>query len=323
MCNLPKTEDLRYLNRNVPNSDAGVFKLDEKTALVQSVDFFTPVVDDPYLFGAIAAANSLSDIYALGATPLTALNIVCFPYGKMGPEMLEAILKGGHDKVAEAGAVTVGGHSVEDDEPKFGLAVTGVVNPLNMISASGAEAGDVLVLTKPLGTGVIATALKGGVVSIDEVKETINGMATLNNIPSMLMKEYGVTSCTDITGFGLLGHGVELAEASFVSLEIYLEKLPVYPLALDFASEGFVPGGSYRNLDYFRSKTVFHFFGEEEKAKESLVSILADPQTSGGLLMTIPHARCHALLLKLEESGVKGYQVGRVVPFNGKLVNVI
>ena len=307
----------------MPNSDAGVFKIDEKTALVQSLDFFTPIVDDPYLFGAIAAANSLSDIYALGANPVTALNIVCFPYNKLGADSLEKILKGAYDKVSEAGAVTVGGHSVEDDEPKFGLSVTGIVNPEEMISASGAKPGDILILTKPLGTGIIATALKGGVVTIDEVTEAVDGMAALNNKPVPLMKGHGVTSCTDITGFGLLGHGAELAEASSVSLEISLDKLPVYPMTLDLAKDGLIPGGSYRNLDFFRPQTSFSLSKEEEKANEALISILADPQTSGGLLMTVPGEKCKAFLDKLKDSGSKGFEIGRILSFNGSNVNII
>ncbi len=323
MCHIPHSEDIRYLNRNVPNSDAGLYRIDENTALVQSLDFFTPVVDDPFLFGAIAAANSLSDIYALGAKPLTAMNIVCFPYGKLGPEILQEILKGAYHKVAEAGAVTVGGHSIEDDEPKFGLSVTGIVNPDKAISADGARPGDILVLTKPLGTGVITTALKGGVITMEEAKETIDGMATLNRCAAALMPECQVSSCTDITGFGLLGHSVELAEASSVTLELELHKLPLYPLALELSSEGFVPGGSYRNLDFFRTKTAFKISAEEQKKKESLISILADPQTSGGLLMTVPEDFFQKLTDKLQSSGIKPYPVGRVSRRDVKQVHII
>lgn len=308
---------MRYLNRNEPNSDAGIFKINENTALVQSVDFFTPVVDDPYLFGAIAAVNALSDIYAIGGKPLTAMNLVCFPCKQLDSEVLKQILQGGHAKVEEAGAALVGGHSIEDDEPKFGLSVTGVVNPKEIISSSGVKAGDCLVLTKPLGTGVITTALKGGVIEISEVKEAIQGMAALNDKASRVMKEAEVSGCTDITGFGLLGHAAEMAEAGKVTLKIEADSLPLYPGARELADQGFVPAGTYRNRDYFRSVTSFKV-DEEEKATE--ISLIADPQTSGGLLMAVSPSKLDGLLDKLKQAGVEGYLVGRAEEFSGKAV---
>lgn len=317
MCSLPLSEDKRYLNRNEPNSDAGIFLINEDTALVQSVDFFTPVVDDPYLFGEIAAANALSDIYAIGGTPLTALNLVCFPCKQLDSEVLKQILQGGHAKVEEAGAVVVGGHSIEDEEPKFGLSVTGIVNPKQIISSTGVKAGDYLVLTKPLGTGVITTALKGGVIEINEVKHAIQGMAALNDKASRIMREAGVSACTDITGFGLLGHAAEMAEAGKLTLIIETDKLPLYPMARELAEQGLVPAGAYRNRDYFRSVTKFKV-DEEKKATE--ISLIADPQTSGGLLMAVSPPEAERLLEMLKQNGIEGHIIGKADNYSGKRV---
>ncbi|MDK2881602.1 MAG: selenide, water dikinase [Clostridia bacterium] len=275
---------------------------------MQTVDFFTPVVDDPYWFGQVAAANSLSDIYAMGATPLTALNLVAFPSCKLGPEVLRAILKGGCDKVAEAGALVLGGHSVEDDEPKYGLAVTGVVHPAEVVTNSGARPGDSLILTKPLGTGVMVSALKGGLLTPDEERKLAEVMALLNAPAAEAMRLVGVHACTDITGFGLLGHLREMAVNSGVDVEIELASLPLLPKAKKFAEEGLIPGGAYRNREYLKGHVEIG--GRISPAEEDL---LYDPQTSGGLLIAVPGEKREQLLSALREKGVASPRVvGRV-----------
>ena len=290
----------------IPNADAGVYRLSDDCALVQSVDFFTPIVDDPATFGRIAAANALSDLYAMGAKPLTALNLVGFP-SCLEHEVLVAILKGGAEKLAEAGAVLVGGHTVEDDEPKYGLAVTGLVDPARLVSTVGARPGDQLILTKPLGTGILATALKGEVLDEAQMVEAIRGMEMLNRAASEAMLEVGVHACTDITGFGLLGHSLEMAEASRVGMVIEAGALHVYPLVLDMAAIGLVPVGSYHNREHYLPRVV-----NRETLQPELVDILADPQTSGGLLIAVSPERHDALHAALRARGVTGWTVGRV-----------
>ena len=290
----------------IPNADAGVYRLNDDCALVQSVDFFTPIVDDPATFGRIAAANALSDLYAMGAKPLTALNLVGFP-SCLEREVLVAILRGGAEKLAEAGAVLVGGHTVEDDEPKYGLAVTGLVDPARLVSTVGARPGDRLILTKPLGTGILATALKGEVIAEAQMAEAILGMETLNRAASEAMLEVGVHACTDITGFGLLGHALEMAEASGVGLVIESRSLHVYPLVLDLAAIGLVPAGSYHNREHYLPRVV-----DREQLQPELVDILADPQTSGGLLIAVPAERHDSLHAALRARGVTGWTIGAV-----------
>lgn len=310
LCSLPGSDDPRYLNRGEPNADCGIFQVSEDLALVQSVDFFTPVVDDPFVFGEIAAANALSDIFAAGATPLTVLNLVCFPCKSLGNEVLHNILAGGHAKVEEAGASVVGGHSIEDEEPKYGLAVTGKVHPKQIISNSRALPGDKLVLTKPVGTGVITTALKGGVIQMDEVRGALEGMATLNDKAAKAMRETEVVACTDITGFGLLGHAVEMAEASEVCLCLSLQNIPLYEKAWELTDEGMVPGGSLRNKDYYRQ---FVEFEVDEDSRDNEINLLADAQTSGGLLISVASDRLNMLQECLQKNGVKGSVVGEVI----------
>ena len=290
----------------IPCADAGVYRLSDDCALVQSVDFFTPVVDDPTAFGRIAAANALSDLYAMGARPLTAMNLVGFP-SCLGHDVLVAILKGGAEKLAEAGAVLVGGHTVEDDEPKYGLAVTGLVDPARLVSTVGARAGDQLILTKPLGTGILATALKGEVITGEQMGEAIRGMETLNRAASEAMLAVGVHACTDITGFGLLGHALEMAEASRVGMVIEAGALHIYPLVLDMAAIGLVPVGSYHNREHYLPRVV-----DRDGLQPELVDILADPQTSGGLLIAVPPPRHAALHAALQDRGVTGWTIGRV-----------
>jgi selenide,water dikinase len=282
--------------------DAGVYRLDAGVTLVQTVDFFTPVVDDPEAFGAIAAANALSDVYAMGGRPLTALSIACFPERDFPPEWAAAIVRGGHAKLRDAGCVLLGGHSVRDAEIKFGYAVTGVVDPDALITNAGARAGDALVLTKPLGTGVIATALKAGQAPADVVASASASMARLNASSAAAAGLVGVRGGTDITGFGLVGHAAALARESGVTLEFSLERLPLLPGVLDLAPR-FQPGGLRANAVQFGGDCAF-----PEGVDERRRALSFDPQTSGGLLLSVPAARVEELLRALPES----HLVGRV-----------
>jgi selenide,water dikinase len=313
---LPTVEDPNLLSAAIPFADAGVYRLRDDCALVQSVDFFTPVVDDPATFGRIAAANALSDLYAMGARPLTALNLVGFPKC-LDRAILVEILKGGQEKVTEAGAVIVGGHTVEDDEPKYGLAVTGVVDPARLVSTVGARPGDVLLLTKPLGTGILTTALKGEVLTENDLADAIRGMQTLNQAASEAMLEVGVQACTDITGFGLLGHALELAQASQVGLVITAGSLHVYPLAVEMAAIGLVPAGSYHNREHYLPRVV-----NRDELPPELVDILADPQTSGGLLMAVAPDRLDVMQTALRTRGVSAWTIGRVTDEHPELLKV-
>lgn len=290
-------------------SDAGIYRISETQALVQTVDFFTPIVDDPYTFGQIAAANALSDVYAMGGKPLTVLNIICFPVSCHPLGVMEEILRGGYDKVAEAEAVVVGGHSIEDPEPKYGLSVTGLVNIEDMITGSGARPGDHLVLTKPLGTGIIATAVKGEMITEKESAEAVSGMRALNAPASEAMLHIGVSACTDVTGFGFLGHLHELLVSSNVSAEIDYKKIALYPSVREMIALGMIPAGAYRNLEYVRPH--IKWAGPVEEKDDTLI-ILADPQTSGGLLVAVPPDKLELYLVALKERGVAGCAVGHI-----------
>ncbi len=314
---LPTVADENLLTAAIPFADAGVYRIREDCALVQSVDFFTPIVNDPLTYGRIAAANALSDIYAMGGRPLTVMNLVGFP-NCLEHAVLVEILKGGAEKVHEAGAVIVGGHTVEDDEPKYGLAVTGLVDPHKLVTTAGAKPGDVLVLTKPLGTGILATALKGEVIEETQMREAIQGMQTLNRSASQIMLEVGVHACTDITGFGLLGHALEMAEASHVGIEIDASALHVYPQALELAAIGLVPAGSYRNREYYMPRVV-----NRAGVAPEIVDILADPQTSGGLLIAVAPDRLEQLTRQLGAGGCDAFNIGRIVAEHPGLMVVI
>lgn len=307
---MPPVDDPAYLNRDQHYADAGVYRISEEKALVQTVDFFTPVVDDPYLFGQIAAANSFSDLYAMGARPLTALNLVCFPAGTQPLKILEQILLGGFDKIKEAGAALIGGHSVEDDEPKYGLSVTGLVDPRRMITSAGARPGDLLFLTKPLGSGIIATAMKGDQLTAAEAAETLQVMAALNAGAAEAAVEVGVAAVTDITGFGLLGHLHELLTASGVGAAVDGAAVPLYPGTAEMAARGLIPGGAYRNMNYFQ-KWVRWSGGEPENDERRL--IFSDPQTSGGLLIAVSPERAQALSAALARRGVNNDRIGKIV----------
>jgi len=280
--------------------DAGVYKLTDDLALIQSIDYFTPIVDEPYMFGQIAAANALSDVYAMGGKPLIAMNVVCFPSETMDISILREILKGGLDKMQEAGVILLGGHSVIDPELKYGLSVTGVVHPKKIITNSGAEVGDKLILTKPLGTGVINTAIKGGMASKEAIAKVTAYMACLNKKASELMQAAGAHACTDITGFGLLGHAGEMVQASEVGMEIYSAAVPVIPETAEFAQMGLVPAGTYRNKE-FRSNMVEF----AARIPDFMRDILFDAQTSGGLLISLSEQNSGILLQKLHEKGIE------------------
>lgn len=259
-----------------------MFMLDKDLALVQTVDFFTPIVDDPYLFGQIAAANALSDLYAMGARPLTAMNIVAFPCS-LGFEVLEKILLGGYQKIHEAGAVILGGHTIEDEEPKYGLAVTGLVKPSEMTTIAGATPGDYLVLTKPVGTGILATSLKGEFITEDEMGDAIESMCALNREAARVFSEHGINACTDITGFALVGHLYEMIRASGAAAEIWAAEVPLLEHALRMANMGMVPQGQKRIEDYVPKAQV-----QAGDIDAAVMDCLYDPQTSGGLLASVP-----------------------------------
>jgi len=284
-------------------SDAAVYRLRDDLAVVQSVDFFTPIVDSPYDFGQIAVANALSDIYAAGAKPLLALNIVCFPINDMDKNILKEILKGGTDKLNEAGALMIGGHSVEDPEIKYGVAVTGIVHPERFVTNKGAKAGDILVLTKPIGTGILSTALKGKLLDSETTQILTKTMAELNKTASEIMMNIGVNACTDITGFGLIGHTLEMARASKVTVKIFKNMVPLLPKVYDFASMGIVPAGGKRNVNYC-SRLVN--IGDTDPI---ILDILSDPQTSGGLLISVPKEKAEKLISELKSLGVKSATV--------------
>lgn len=281
--------------------DAGVYRLNDDMALIQTVDFFTPVVNNPYDYGRIAAANALSDVYAMGGRPLTALNIICFPTARLELSVLAEILKGGADKIQEAGAVLVGGHSVDDNEPKYGLAVTGIVHPDKVLTNAGAKPGDVLILTKPLGIGIITTAIKGELATPEEITEVTEVMAALNKDAAEAMLEVGVNGCTDITGFGLLGHALEMARASGVTMTVFASQVPVLEAARSYVKMGIVPAGTRGNLKYIKQ---FVDFAPGVAETEQL--ILADAITSGGLLISAPKEKGSDLLNNLHSRGVTG-----------------
>lgn len=298
--------------------DAGVFRLTSELALVQTVDFFTPMVDDPYLFGQIAAANALSDVYAMGGKPLTAMNIAAFPAGSMDLGILRDILAGGADKIMEAGAVLVGGHTVEDKEPKYGLAVTGTVHPERVITNGGARPGDLLVLTKPLGVGIITTALKGELIREEKALPAVQSMAALNDKAAQAMQEVGVNAATDITGFGFLGHLYEICAASKAGVEVIVDQVPILDGAADLAAIGAVPGGAKRNAKYLEPMLKW-----VRPMDEVMRDILCDPQTSGGLLMAVSPNRREELARRLAEAGVNWWLVGHVTGEDHRVIKLV
>ena len=290
------------------SDDCAVYRLTDDTAALLTVDFFTPIVDDPYDFGRITAANALSDVYAMGGRPLTAMNLLAFPCS-MGPDIVGEVVRGGAEKVAEAGAVTVGGHTIDDAEPKFGLSVFGVVHPDRVVRNRGAHAGDVLFLTKPIGTGIMGTALKRGLEDEDSARDVIESMATLNRLASEAMVEVGVNACTDVTGFGLLGHLHEMVEASGISARLELDAVPVFDRVMEHAAAGVVPGRTAEVTAWARDFVTWYAEGDAEL----WLRVLCDPQTSGGLLIAVSRELAVALSEALAARGVLAARVGECV----------
>lgn len=290
--------------------DAGVYRLHDDLAIVQTIDFFTPIVDDPFIFGQIAVANALSDVYAMGARPLTAMNVVCFPIGKMDISILREILRGGLEKMREAGVVLIGGHSVDDPELKYGLSVTGVIHPDRVLLNRGARAGDKLILTKALGTGIVSTALKRGMTGDSLIAKAVASMTQLNKRATELMLEVGdIHAVTDITGFGFLGHASEMMEESALKMFIYASRIPVFPGIKELAEKGIMPGGLQRNKQ-FRLPLI----DVDAACPAWLLNILFDPQTSGGLLISLAPAKAENLLAKMQQAGLTDAAiVGEVV----------
>jgi selenide,water dikinase len=279
--------------------DAGVYKISDELALIQTVDFFTPVVDDPFRFGQIAAANALSDVYAMGGTPKTAMNLVAFPVKEMDLSVLRQILQGGVDKLTEAGVVLIGGHSIEDKELKYGLSVTGFVHPAQVLTKKNLQAGDRLVLTKPLGTGIVNTVIKAGMASADLVDRVTDLMTGLNRDAAEVMAHFEVNACTDVTGFGLLGHLAEMVCGSGMGARVFSMQVPVIPEALEFASMGLIPAGAYKNREFRESMIEF-----AETVALSRQDVLVDPQTSGGLLISVSGNQAAGLITALKDAGV-------------------
>lgn len=294
------------------SDDAAVYEINDDLAMIQTLDFFTPVVDDPYTFGSIAAANSLSDVYAMGGEPRLALNIVCFP-DCLDPSVLSEILRGGYDKVIESGAILVGGHSVSDDEPKYGLSVTGFVHPSNIKKNSSSKPGDLLVLTKPLGLGIINTAIKGELASQEAYDKAVKVMTTLNREGMEAFRGLPeVNSVTDITGFGLLGHCLEMAEGSNTTIIIESHMVPFIDEARDYAEMGLIPAGAYNNRKHIGSKVKL-----TKSIPKYLEDILFDPQTSGGLLISAQPKTAEIILENLKTSEIPHGIIGRVEKFTG------
>ncbi len=289
--------------------DAGVYRLTRDIALVQTVDFFTPIVDDPYIFGQIAAANALSDVYAMGGDPITAMNVVCFPSDTMDIAVLRDILAGGLSKAKEASTPIVGGHSVKAPELKYGLSVTGVVHPDRVRANAGALAGDRLVLTKALGTGVVTTAIKGQSASDEAALAVQTSMCELNRVPAALSKDLAVHACTDVTGFGLLGHGVEMIDETGCGMRIDTSALPIFEGVLAYCAIGLLPGGLHRNRKHFGPRLRV-----SEGTPSHFIDVVCDPQTSGGLLFAIPEGDADTLVERLTDEGIRATIIGDVVP---------
>lgn len=299
------------------SDDAGVYRISPDYALIQTVDFFTPIVDDPYIFGQIAAANALSDVYAMGGKPLTALNICCFSTG-VDSEVLAEILRGGAEKILEAGAVLLGGHTVTDNEIKYGVSVTGFVHPDKVAANAGAKTGDVLVLTKPIGTGILSTAFKNNVIGEGELQIAVQSMTTLNKAASEVMQEVGINACTDVTGFSISGHMYEMASASGVQCRMFASKLPIMGGVFEMIEKEYIPGGAFANKKHFGQWVDFR-----EDVPEGYKTVVFDPQTSGGLLMSVERDKVDQLIKGLKEQRVLSTQIIGEVVENGTESNVI
>ncbi len=308
LAKLPRVKNENVLVGFETSDDAGVYKLSENLALVQTVDFFTPIVDEPFVYGQIAAVNSLSDVYAMGGRPLSALSILAFP-AKGDADTLTEILQGGSEKLREADCALLGGHSIADDEVKFGYAVTGVIDPSRILTNAGARVGDALVLTKRIGTGVISTALKRGIAHAPDVAASVASMLTLNRKACEIMLSHHVHACTDITGFGLLGHAREMAKGSGVTIELYSTQVALLPGALDYSLQGAIPGGLKNNREFVSCAVEI-----AAPIPEELESLLYDPQTAGGLLIAVESQEAEALAGKLRDSGIEARIIGETRP---------
>ena len=298
--------------------DAAVVRLDGDRYILQTVDFFTPIVDDPYMYGQIAAANSISDIYAMGGTPLFALNILGFPINDLPIEILSKILQGGADKAKEAGVSIIGGHSIDDKEPKYGLVVTGEVSQDQLVKNSGAEPGDAILLTKPLGTGIITTGIKKEQASVESISAAVDSMALLNKLAGSMLNEHSVHAATDVTGFGLLGHAAELCRNSNVAMQINYSDLKFLPGTKQLAQQDNIPGGTKRNLSYASQFTHF-----AESITELHQLMIADSQTSGGLLIALPQERADKFLINYnDKASISAFQIGKVTEKSETLITV-
>ncbi|KJB86332.1 segregation protein A [Paenibacillus sp. E194] len=316
---LPQTEKHPDLLVGLDTSDdAGVYRLNDDMALVQTVDFFTPIVDDAYSFGQVAAANALSDIYAMGGKPLTVLNIVAFPISKLDKSILADILRGAGDKVKEAGATLVGGHSIDDAEPKFGMAVTGIIHPDKVLTNAGAKPGDKLVLTKPIGVGIMTTSLKRELLQPEEIELVTRTMTTLNKTAAEVMTGYEIHACTDVTGFGLLGHSTEMAAGSGAGLVIHAENVPFLPRVRELAENGAVPGGTKNNYNHVKDQVVF-----DERLDEIAQWMLCDAVTSGGLLLSVAASDAEAMIHEMQARGVEAVCIGEVVAEHPGMIHVV
>jgi len=294
--------------------DAGIYKINDEQALVHTLDFFTPIVDDPYTFGQIAAANSLSDIYAMGGTPLNALNIVCFPDKELDEDVLAAILQGGADKLNEAGSVILGGHTVQDKELKYGLAVTGIINPNKITLNHNLLVGDKILLTKPIGTGILTTALKNDKIADSELQPVINSMLQLNKLPAQLLDRYNVTGVTDVTGFGLLGHLWEMIQGSNFGVNLYVSSIPTFDNVREFAADSmYIPGGTLANINFLEKNIKIG------NIPITSLNYLCDPQTSGGLLISISADEYIDYIEEMKDYNWNIYVIGEVVSGENKI----
>lgn len=319
LASLPLPSDPNILVDIDTHDDAGVYRINDELALVLTTDFFPPVCSDPYEFGLIAAANSLSDIYAMGAVPLLALNIVMFPQSDLPMEAYAAILKGGFDKATEAGARIIGGHTIDDNPPKYGLAIVGTVHPERVITNAGAAPGDLLILTKPLGTGIILAGQRLKMTGEESVRATLDGMKQLNRVSAELMQKYNIKGATDITGFGLAGHTLKMAKASDVTITLSMDKVPLLPDVYRLADEGCLPGASFSNLEYATGS-----MDAEGLTDYNLKMIAFDAQTSGGLLISVPEAKAELLLTELIEKGYpRSAIIGNVTARGKTFLNLI
>jgi selenide,water dikinase len=315
---LPLERHPRLLVGTETADDAGVYQISEDLALVQTIDFITPIVDDPFSFGQIAAANSLSDVYAMGGKPLTALNLMCFPRKKIELGVMTEILRGGLEKIHEAGTVLLGGHTVDDDELKYGLSVTGTIHPQKILTNKGSRPGDVLILTKKIGTGIVATAAKAEMADPAALKIAVESMARLNKGAAQAMALSAVHACTDITGFGLIGHAGEMANGAGLSFHLFFSQIPLLPGTRDYADMGLIPAGAYCNRDHFGKATAF-----ASQVPETEQILLFDPQTSGGLLIALPSAEGEGLLRRLKDFGIQEAAIiGEAVPREEKAITV-